>query len=194
MRIQLIIVFLSFSFLAKPSDCSCPMPPKLSKEACSYYNIIALATVESVELCEGGNQNIQIAIDELYAGRTNRATAIITDCSIHCPIQIASGETWIFFLDKNNAQELVLEKCTHSRKQLPENIQDYDDEVFGMTFTEMKTFLRNNYDVNSHFQNELKPRSYQKVSGTQAIIFVSIGLVAMLLGYIFFIRRPPKNP
>jgi LPXTG-motif cell wall-anchored protein len=193
MRILLGFLFILVSAQLHAEGCGCPLPSKIDKEECAYYNVIALGTVQSVGLCEGEIQKAEILIDELYKGGTNRKTEIIMDCSATCPIQLASGETWLFFLEKNNAQELVLKTCTHSRKKMPEEIQNYDDEVFGMSFGETKNFLRNNFEVNAHFQNDLKPRAYQKVSGTQAIIFVTIGLVAMLLGYFFFARKKTKN-
>lgn len=170
------------------------MPKKLTKEQCAYYSVIALGTVQSVGLCEGETQKAVIEIDELYKGRTNRTSEIIMDCSETCPIQLASGERWLFFLEKNNAQELVLHTCTYSRKKMPEEIQQFDDEVFGMTFSETKNFLRNTFDVNAYYQNDLKPRSYEKVSGKQAVVFIAIGLVAMLIGYFTFARKKKNTP
>lgn len=181
-----LLIFLFAILSLKSFSCECRDLEFIDKQACSKYDAIALVNVVSIGECIEEKQQVFIEVIELYVGEIKRQDIFVSECNNSCALPVEIGDQWIAYIDKNNAQDNLLEFCSHSRKRLPDDVTDYHNQVSGKSFNEELTFLQENYNVNEFYDNSLKPRKYQKISIKTTIVLLVSGLVFMVVGLLVF--------
>jgi len=93
----------------------------------------------------------------------------------------------LVYAEKDNAQNLRVSFCGHSRKQLPDSVQDFQGDVNGRTFKGELDFLDQNFEVATKFNGiNLEQRKYEKVNPKLVPYLIGIGLLFMIVGYFVF--------
>lgn len=172
--------FFCLVFCLNVFSCDCPDLEKINLSVCSKYSAIARVKIDKLGECSRDKRMVFFEVLDLYKGKIEKQDWFWLDCATQCSFIIEEGDEWIVYLKKNNAQELLLNFCGHSRKLIPSDLEDYQTEIVGLTYNEEIKFLENNFDVNSYYQEGIKPRSYQKVSSQTTLILLIVGLVTML--------------
>jgi len=180
----LFVFFFIISF--KTFSCECKDLEFIDKQTCSKYDAIALVNVVGIGECIEEKQQVFIEVVELYTGEIKRQDIFVTECNNSCALPVEKDDQWIAYINKNNAQDNLMEFCSHSRKQLPAGVSDYHDQMSGKTFNEELSFLQENFTVNEYYDNSLKPRKYQKISIKTTVILLLSGLVFMVVGILVF--------
>ena len=188
------IFFIVFTiFLSSPIwACDCADLEKIDVHVVSKYNAIARIKVDKLGDCKDGKLMVFFDVLDLYKGTIEKQDWLWADCSTQCSFNIEGSEEWIVYLKKNNAQELLLNFCSHSRKLIPEDLEDYHTELVGLSYADEKQFLENNFDVNAYYSEGIKPRSYKKISLQTTVLLVAVGFVTMLLA-LWISKRFFKN-
>lgn len=178
--------FGNLLFIIAISNCSiasvCDVLPKLSLEQCGHYNFIAYGKIESDLDCE--NQRLLFYAVSVFKGSLKGKTVdLYTSCSSD-GLPVSTGEYWLVYGFYNNAQELKLSICGHSRKQISKEEIDYQTEVRGSSFIDDLNFLKNNFSLKVVGKKELSPKKYEKFNPKLVPVFLGIGLLFMVVGYI----------
>ena len=176
-----ILLFLSLSSKAVV----CSELNKLSLQECSQYDFIAYGRIDAALNCEEGSA--QFTPVSVYKGKMEESIELFTSCE-DGGIPLAKGEYWILFGDLNNAQEIQLNICSHSRRKALPGEMDYSSDVRGTTFEDDLAFLEKNFTQKIAGQNELLPKKYEKIDPVMVPVLLGIGLIFMIVGY-FFIRK-----
>jgi len=164
----------------------CDVLPKLSLEQCGHYDFIAYGKVETDFDCE--NEKFSFQPIFIFKGFSKEKNIVLyTPCS-DGGLHVSKGEYWIIYGFLNNAQELRLSICGHSRKQIPEDQIDYFQDIRGSNFKDDLAFLKENFTLKSFGEKELLPKKYQKVDPKLVPILLGVGLLFMLIGY-FVIKK-----
>lgn len=159
--------------------------PVLSVEQCGHYDFIAYGRIDSELDCEDGMALFTPV--SVFKGTMDKSIEVYTACEDN-GLPVSKGEYWILYGDFNNAQEVNLNVCGHSRKQLPKGEVDYQSDVRGSTFQEDLSFLRANFKPKVQGERELLPKKYQKMDPVMVPVLLGAGLLFMIVGY-FFIRK-----
>jgi len=172
--------------------CICEELSFLTLQECGKYDWIAYGVVGEVETCPEGI----VSFDPLkiYKGKYSKRVEVELNCDIDCVPDVNTGETWLFYAEKDNAQNLRVGFCGHSRKQLPDSIQDFQSEFNGRTFKGELQFLEENFEVARKVRGiNLEQRKYEKVDPKLVPYLIGIGLLFMLIGYFVFNKIVEKN-
>ena len=187
MKIQLkwlfIIVIATFSTIVEGKVC--PELPALDLEQCGHYDFISFGRIDGELDCELGK--VIFTPITVFKGEGNQSISLYTSCT-DGGIPFSKGEYWVVFGKKNNAQEIQVYFCEHSRQQLPDSIKDYTTEARKTSFQDDLSFLKRNFSKKVTIAQELVPKRYEKISPQKTILLLSIGLVFMLVGFVI-IRR-----
>ena len=167
------------------SNCSiasvCDVLPKLSLEQCGHYNFIAYGKIESNLDCE--NQRVSFYSISVFKGSLkDKIVDLYTPCSGN-GLPVTKGEYWLLYGFYNNAQELKLSICGHSRKQISKEEIDYQTEVRGSSFIDDLNFLKKNFSLKVVGKKELAPKKYEKFNPKLVPVFLGIGLLFMVVGH-----------
>ena len=160
--------------------------PILNIEQCGHYDFIAYGRIDSELDCED-EKSIFTPVS-VFKGTTDKSIDIFTVCEDK-GLPISKGEYWILFGDFNNAQEVNVNICGHSRRQLPKEEVDYQTEFRGSTFQEDLRFLRLNFKPKVIGERELLPKKYQKMNPVMVPVLLGVGLVFMVVGYLFIRKK-----
>lgn len=189
--IQAIILSLLLS--GNSFACLCEEYSVLSKQECSKYGVIFQGTVSASDGCDNGAGKVLFSIQELYKGATSREQEIVLECKkSDCPLDFELGDDWLIFAQKNNAQEIIFDPCSRSRKLLPDSVKDYFTELTGLSYFQEQAFLQQNFTVNAGFDGNLKARKYEKVDPKLIPVFLGVSLLFMIIG-IFAMRYFKKR-
>ena len=189
---HIFLVVLSIFFAFPIWACDCADLEKMDVQVASKYNAIARIKIDKLGDCKDGKMMVFFDVLDLYKGTIEKQDWLWADCSTQCSFNFEGNEEWIVYLKKNNAQELLLNFCSHSRKLIPDDLEDYQTELVGLSYTEEKQFLENNFDVNAYYSGGIKPRSYKKISMETTVLLVVVGLVTMLIA-LWLSKRFFKN-
>tara|TARA_B100001173_G_scaffold14910_1_gene12322 strand:+ start:271 stop:858 length:588 start_codon:yes stop_codon:yes gene_type:complete len=174
-----ILILLAFSHYSKASVCG--VLPKLSLEQCGHYNLIAFGKIESDLDCE--NERVSFNAISVFKGSLkDKIVDLYTSCS-GSGLPFTQGEYWLVYGVYNNAQELKLSICGHSRKQISKGEIDYQTEVRGSSFFEDLSFLKQHFSLKIPGKKELSAKKYEKFDPKLVPVFLGIGLLFMVLGY-----------
>lgn len=175
------------------SSCICDQLSSLDLQECSQYDAIFHGQVENVESCKNEERIIRFKVNELYKGDANVNAEVIDLCEIaECSTDFEPGTSWLVYVNKNNAQELVYNYCSHTRKLNEEGVKDYEEEVRGSSFFQDKALLEEYFEVNSHLKKGLKPRRYEKVDPKLIPVLLGVSLLFMVGGVLLFKRKSKK--
>ena len=163
----------------------CNELPKLDLQECGRYEFIAYGRVDWELNCEEGK--VLFTPVSVFKGESDESLFVFTDCSDE-GIPMSKGEYWLLFGKKNNAQEIKLNICEHSRVQLPKEEIDYLLESRGSSFQDDLSFLKDNFTKKEIGKKELLPKRYERISPLKTIVLLGVGLVFMLVGF-FVIKR-----
>jgi hypothetical protein len=179
-----LLLLLAFSNCSIASVCD--ILPKLSLEQCGHYNFIAYGKIESDLDCE--NQLVSFYSISVFKGSLkDKIVDLYTPCSGN-GLPVTKGEYWLLYGFYNNAQELKLSICGHSRKQIAKEIVDYQTEVRGSSFNEDLNFLKQHFSLKVAGKKELTSKKYEKFNPKLVHVFLGVGLLFMVVGY-FVIKR-----
>lgn len=180
---NLLVVFslsLNSSFAAV-----CGELPELNIEQCGHYDFIAYGRVDGDLDCESGK--VKFTPVDIFKGEFVEFIDVFSECSGK-GLPLSKSEYWILFGKRNNAQDIQLHICGHSRKQIPSTQTDYQTDVRGTTFQEDLAFLRANFKSKNANEKDLQPRKYQKVDPVLVPILLGVGLVFMVVGFLVMKR------
>lgn len=163
----------------------CPELPALNLQQCGHYDFIAYGRVDEQINCDEGS--VLFAPISVFKGISDDLVKVLTNCSDN-GIPMSKGEYWLVFGKKNNAQEINVSICEHSRLQFPEGEIDYLLDIRGSSFHEDLSFLKDNFKKKIVGEKELLAKKYEKISPLKTLILLSSGFVFMLVGF-FVIRR-----
>lgn len=164
----------------------CDPLPKLSLEECGHYDFIAFGKIESDLDCD--NENLSFYPISLFKGYIkDKVVDLYTPCSDN-GLPVSKGEYWILFGFYNNAQEIKLSICGHSRKQISKEEVDYQTDLRGTSFSDDLDFLKQNFTLKVNQKKELLAKKYQKLDPELVPVLLGIGLLFMIVGY-FFIKK-----
>ena len=164
----------------------CDDLPKLSLEQCGHYDFIAYGKIESDLNCD--NEQVSFYPLSVFKGYIEgKKIDLFTSCSDN-GLPLSKGEYWVLYGFYNNAQQIKLSICGHSRKQISNEEVDYQRDLRGTSFDEDLTFLKDNFSVKVYGKRELLPKKYEKVSPKLVPILLGVGLVFMVVGY-FVIKK-----
>ncbi len=164
----------------------CDDLPKLTLEECGHYDFIAYGRIESDLDCN--DEQISFYPISVFKGYIEEKTVdLFTSCSDN-GLPLSEGEYWILYGFYNNAQQIKLTICGHSRKQIAKDEVDYQYGLRGSSFQEDLTFLKENFSLKVFGKKELLPKKYEKVNPKLVPILLSVGLVFMVIGY-FVIKK-----
>ena len=167
--------------------CFCGDLEFLTLQECGRYDWIGYGLVNSSKSCPEGVINF-IPL-KIYKGSFTEEVDISFNCDQECIPDVNSGEYWIFYAKKDNAQSLHMNFCSHSRKQLPDSVQDYLGAANGRSFKGEMAFLDANFEVAIKTKGiNLEQRKYEKVNPEYIPFLLGGGLLFMLIGYFIFNR------
>lgn len=191
MKLKIILGYLFF--LCQFSyGCICPELDYLDLEQCSRYDFIAYGLVVEKEACPKGM--VTFVPSEVFKGKFLSELPIEINCEVDCLLDINKGEYWLIYGKYTNAQEVKINFCGHSRKQLPDTIIDYQSELSGRVFQKELQFLQSTFELQTaDSKHELKQRKYEKVDPALVPWLFGIGGVVMVIGYLTFFRTKKKN-
>ncbi len=176
-----LLLFLFFSHYSIAAVCD--ILPKLSLEQCGHYDFIAYGKIESDLDC--GNEQVSFYPISVFKGHIEDKTIdLFTSCSDN-GLSVSKGEYWVLYGFYNNAQQIKLTICGHSRKQVSKEDVDYQHDLRGTSFEEDLTFLKENFSIKVSEGKNLLPKKYQKVEPVMVPVLLGVGLVFMVVGYLF---------
>jgi hypothetical protein len=182
--------FLIFVFIVVFSNaqaCICGTLDFLTLQECGRYDWIGYGVVNNTDTCPEGVINFHPL--KIYKGGYSKEVEISFDCDQECIPDVNAGEYWLFYAKKDNAQDLHMSFCSHSRRQLPDSIQDYLGSANGRSFKGEMAFLDKNFEIAIKTRGiNLEARKYKKVNPAYVPYLLSAGLVFMLIGYFVFNR------
>ncbi len=180
-KLLLLLFFANYSIAAVCDDL-----PKLSLEQCGHYDFIAYGRIESDLDCD--DKKVSFYPLSLFKGYIEeKKIDLYTSCSDN-GLPLAEGEYWLLYGFYNNAQQIKLSICGHSRKQISKEEVDYQQDLRGTSFQEDLTFLKENFSLKVFGKKELLPKKYEKVNPKLVPILLGIGLLFMVVGY-FVIKK-----
>jgi len=180
-----IILFIVLFSNAK--GCICGTLDFLTLQECGRYDWIGYGIVNNSEGCPEGVVNFHPL--KIYKGSFTEAVDISFDCDQECIPDVNPGEYWLFYAKKDNAQELHMNFCNHSRKQLPDSVPDYLGAANGRSFKGEMEFLDATFEVAIKTRGiNLEQRKYEKVNPEYIPYFLGASLLFMLIGYLVFNR------
>jgi hypothetical protein len=181
LRITFLLVFVAQVSWA----CVCKEQGMLSLQECGKYDWIGYGVVDEVEECPEGI--IKFSPISIFKGEYAKQVELKMDCDVDCQHDAHAGDTWIFYAEKDNGQELNVGFCSHSRKKMPEGIADFQTGINGMTFDKEMLFLKDHFTVKTKSsKRELKAKKYEKIESRYIPILLGAGLLFMVVGYFVF--------
>lgn len=175
-----LLIFYSQSLVAV---CECDEFVPLNKQECSKYEVIFSGKVLEYTPCSEENAQVTFELQELYKGDYPSPLPVLLTCeSAECIPDFIKGDEWLIFAHKNNAQEVLFDVCSRSRKLLPDSVTDYMSEMTGLSFFQEKAFLQQNFEPTTGSTQDLKPKKYEKVNPKLIPIFLGISLLFMVIG------------
>jgi hypothetical protein len=182
-----LLLFLFVISFRNTQACICGELGFLTLQECGRYDWIAYGVVNSSEGCPEGAINFHPL--KIYKGSFVNEVDISFDCEQECIPDVNAGEHWIFYAKKDNAQELHMSFCSHSRKQVPDSIPDYLGAANGRSFKGEMAFLDENFKVAFKRRGiNLEQRKYEKVNPKYIPFLLGSGLLFMVIGYFIFNR------
>jgi hypothetical protein len=126
--------------------CKCAEHPELTKEYCKVYDIICLASVDSISSCTGGYSYAYLHIDALFKGQSTRKLDLRYDCISDCQMNFARGEEWLIYAQYYKYGKAEINFCSRSRKKISSG-DDYFEALNRMTYINEIRFLNDTYGV-----------------------------------------------
>jgi len=180
-----ILSVLFITLFSTTQACICEELGFLTLQECGKYDWIAYGVINDVEVCPEGLVDFHPL--KIYKGKYSKQVDVELNCDIDCVPDVNKGETWLIYAEKDNAQNLRVSFCGHSRKQLPDSVQDFQGDVNGRTFKGELDFLDQNFEVATKFNGiNLEQRKYEKVNPKLVPYLIGIGLLFMIVGYFVF--------
>lgn len=187
-HIHLLCVSLLFCLSASAYVCN--EIPLLTLEACGQYDYIAFGRVISEVNCE--EQKVKFAPLNTFKGAQEEGEIdLFTSCKDD-GVLFSKGDLWLVYGSLNNAQEIQVHVCGHSRKQFENEVNDFYVLERGSSFKKDFAFLKKNFAEKDANRNDLKPRKYEKVDPIMVPVLLGVGLIFMIVG-IFVFKRLGKN-
>lgn len=172
--------------------CKCPELHPLTLADCGRYEVIFEGKVESVNACDGENALAYLSIETLFKGNFLTMVPVHFDCATSCGMELQKGEKWIVYGELNNAQEIVINFCSRTRKEPAAG--ESDNYIYNSTHTyneELK--LLNEFFTPDETHNEgIEPRKYEKVDPSLIPIFLLSSIIFMAVGMYLFRRKKKK--
>ena len=181
-------IFFAFFLLTNYSKaCMCPDLEVLSLEHCGGYEVIFQGEVMKVLDCPEGK--VLFKVKTLFKGNAIPQQNVLFSCGSGCSMDFQAGEEWLLFLKKNNAQDLLVNFCGHSRKKYPENQLDPHTELSGRDYASELMFLHENFSPKSiqAGKQELEMKRYEKVEPSNIPVLLGVSMAFMVVG--FFVMR-----
>lgn len=187
-HILLLYVSLLITFTASAYVCN--EVPFLTLEACGQYDYIAFGRVTSDINCEAHKVKFT-PLNTFKGAQEDEEVDLYTSCEDD-GVLFHKGDLWLVYGSLNNAQEIQVHVCGHSRKQFKNEANDFYVLERGSTFKKDFTFLKENFSEKEANRNELKPRKYEKVDPVMVPVLLGVGLLFMIVG-IFVFKRLGKS-
>lgn len=166
----------------------CEQLPKLAPQSFSHYDYIAFGKVVSSVTCSEDEGTVEFQPLSTFKGESLQNIALKTSCS-DGGVNFQKGDIWLVFGKKNNAQDIQVHICGHSRKQFKNVKDDYYVLERGSTFKSDFAVVKNYFSQKGQQGTNLKPRKYEKVDPIMVPILLSIGLLFMVVGILIFRRK-----
>lgn len=184
--------FLVFILLLQADEmiaCKCPELHPLTLADCGRYEVIFEGKVESVTPCDGENALAHLSIETLFKGNFLTIVPVHFDCASSCGMALQKGEKWIIYGELNNAQEVVINFCSRTRKQAAAG--ESDNYIFNATHTynEELNLLNEFFRPDEKHNEGIEPRKYEKVDPSLIPIFLLASIIFMAVGMYFFRKR-----
>lgn len=165
--------------------CVCSELGYLTLQECGKYDWIGYGIVNDIEECPDGIVDFHPL--KIFKGKYSKQEDVFLNCDIDCVPDVNKGESWLIYAKKDNAQNLHVSFCGHSRKQLPDSIQDFQGDVNGRSFRGELKFLSENFEVAQKVNGiNLEQRKYEKVDPAKIPYLLGAGLMFMVIGYFVF--------
>lgn len=169
--------------------CQCDELTPLSLSSCRPYEFIFLGKVQEVLPCEKEVQKVVFDCKSVFKGTYVDQLTLEFECGITaCSIDFVSGEEWLVYAKKNNAQALVFDFCSHARKLPLKGQVDYQTELRGTSFFQDRQFLADNFEVKKMKQEGLQQKKYEKVDPDLIPVLLGSGLMFMIVG-LYIVRK-----
>lgn len=189
MRLFLFTILLFFTHIL--FACECPPFEPISKDNISHYDIVFNGCVDSVSTCDSaGLGQVYFTINELYKGSVHCTLSLNFDCSSECLMSFTKGEEWLIYASYKKFDFLIINICSHSRKHLDNDADDFYMMAAQRTFAEEKQFLKDNMSVtaclseeNTVLETDIGMRNEQP-TGLNKILLLIISLAAMVVVYV----------
>ena len=191
---KFLVVIFSFVSLFATSQCTCDVILPMTFEATAGVEVIFYGRV--VEVKEGCTEESVVVFDveEEYKGGLKRSQEVLYICGTECGMSFVEGEQWIIYGSKNNAQEVLVDWCSRSRRKFDNESEDFYRGLLESTFDQEIEFLRHYFNVNESFDGGLKQRKYEKLEPKYIPFLLGGGLIAILLGLgVFKLIDKKKN-
>lgn len=181
MRKLLVIIFYFFTIFSE-AQCTCDFILPMTFDATAGVEVIFYGKV--IEVKEGCTDEsiVVFQVQEEYKGGIKRSQEVLYNCGTQCGMSFIEGEQWIIYGSKNNAQEVIVDWCSRSRRRFENENEDFYRGLLESTFDQELDFLREYFHVNESFEGGLKHRKYEKLEPKYIPYLLGGGLLAILIG------------
>jgi hypothetical protein len=192
MKIFKILVFIFLLSAGKAAACGCPELHPLTLADCGRYEVIFEGTVVSVDSCKDEKSLAYFSIETLFKGDYITMVPVYFECGTSCEMDFQKGDKWIIYGEKNNAQEVVTNFCSRSRKQPAEG--QTDNYLFNSvhTYKEELKLLNEFFEAGEKHNEGIEPRKYEKVNPPLIPILLLASIIFMAVGMYFFRKKKKK--
>lgn len=184
--------FIFFIFLlssAEVSACGCPELHPLTLADCGRYEVIFEGTIDSVYACSDEKALTYFSVETLFKGDFLTIVPVYFECGTSCEMDFQKGDRWIIYGEKNNAQEVVVNFCSRSRKQPAEGETDHYAFASAHTYNEELSLLNEFFEIGEKHNEGIQPRKYEKVNPSLIPIFLLVSIIFMAVGLYLFRRK-----
>ncbi len=188
-----IIKFFLFIFLLSSADaaiaCGCPELHPLTLADCGRYEVIFEGRIDSVAKCDDEKSLAFFSIETQFKGDFITIVPVYFECGTSCEMDFQKGDTWIIYGEKNNAQEVVANFCSRTRKRTAEG--QSDNYIFNSvhTYNEELNLLNEFFEPGEKHNEGIEPRKYEKVDPSLIPIFLLVSIIFMAVGMYLFRRK-----
>lgn len=163
-------------------QCTCDFILPMTFEATAGVEVIFYGKVIDVDSDCSEESEVTFEIIEQYKSSLEKEQEVIYICGTECGMSFMKDEEWIIYGAKNNAQEVLVDLCSRSRRFIAKSEEDFYQGLLGSTFKQELDFLRTNFKVNETFEGGLKERKYERLNPEYIPYLLGGGLVFVLLG------------
>jgi hypothetical protein len=185
-------VLLTILFLQNAADakaCACAELHPLTLADCGRYEVIFEGKIDSVSKCKNEKALAYFSIAQQFKGNFLSIVPVYFECGTSCEMDFQKGDTWIIYAEKNNAQEVVVNFCSRSRKEpLAGQTDNYTYNSIH-TYAQERALLNDFFEGGENEKQGLQARKYEKVDPSLIPILLTASVAFMAIGMYLFRRK-----